>query len=513
MENLFYLTIKSLIKHINFIGGSVFCFFIISILILFRVKINDRVSIFFKKLSNNGSEVLFGIFIITGIIYLFYPNFLNHIEPTVATLGFALKKGEPVYPIPVGSYPYNGILYGPALFEIQMIFQSLGASILIGSKLPGLIAFAISSFILLKIRKDWVYRGYLLYLFSFGLMLFWNRADVFLLLIVAITLFINNRFAQNKYISFITGIFGGMASALKMHGLAYVFAAYLATTHKNISLKDIILFFISCIISFFCFFLPENVSFGGFWAYFNSALTQHGLSFYLWLKSFIYLIFLAFPFIIIRGIKNLPVLNIFLLIMIEFLITIVASKHGNGFYHLLPLIPINAFIMLDTERIKDKKYNLLPILYTCLIIVSFITVVSDFILPMGKSWQRFDDAKKEVVGISKKSPDIIMGVTDEHGYPYSFLRALLKERQIDYASFMDQQISGIKDNALVENLKNCNICCILMPNKGEAFTLKNYYTSKPLFSDKVRHVFKERFFLSEKGRHYSVYKCKREYEQ
>lgn len=78
---------------------------------------------------------------------------------------------------------------------------------------------------------------------------------------------------------------------------------------------------------------------------------------------------------------------------------------------------------------------------------------------------------------------------------------------------MDQQISGIKDNALVENLKNCNICCILMPNKGEAFTLKNYYTSKPLFSDKVRHVFKERFFLSEKGRHYSVYKCKREYEQ
>jgi len=507
MEKIFYL-IKSLIKQINFIGGSVFCFFVISIFILFKIKIKDRISIFFKQLFRNFSEVLFVIFIITGIIYLFYPNFLNHVEPTIVTLGLALKKGEAVYPVPVGSYPYNGILYGPASFEIQMIFQSLGIPILTGSKLPGLIAFGISSFMLLKIRKDWIYRGYLLYLFSFGLMLFWNRPDSFLLSIVAITLFINIRFAQNKYIPLITGIFGGIASALKMHGFAYVFAAYLATTHKKISLKDIMLFYNSCIFSFFCFFLHIDVSFGGFWLYITSALTEHGLSFSLWLESFIYLVFLGLPFIIIRGFKKIPVINTFLLTIVEFLITIVASKHGNGFYHLLPLIPVNAFITLDNGRVKDKRYNLLAILYTCLIIVSLITVVSDFILPMGKSWERFSDAKKEVISISKKIPDAIMGVTDEHGYPYSFLRVLLKNRQIDYASFMDQKIAGIKDDALVENLSICNICCILMPNKGEPFTLKNYYTSKPLFSDKVRHVFAENFFLSEKGRYYSVYKCK-----
>lgn len=512
MENFFYL-IRSLIKHINFIGGSFFCFFVIFLLVLFPLKFNDKISNFFKIICKYSSSVFFGIFIINGIVYLLYPNFLNHIEPTVASIGLALKKGEPVYPIPFDSYPYNGILYGPLLFEIQMVFQSLFTPILVSSKLPGLIALIISSYILLKTRKDWVYRGYILYLFPFGLMLFWNRSEPFLLLIVAITLFINKNLSQNRFIPLFIGILGGIASGLKLHGAAYVFVAYLATMNVNISLKHIIIFSISSILSFFCFFLPENVSFVGFWQYISLAGSRHGLSFFLWLESFIYLIFLFLPFFILKGFKKLPVINLILIAIIEFLITIVASKHGNGFYHLLPLIPVNAFIMWEEKNNKKEintKNNLLAILYACLVGVSLITVISGLILPLGKSWQMFYDAKKEVVILSKKRPDIIMGVTDEYGYPFSFFRVLLKNRQIDYASFMDLQISGIKDDSLIEKLNQCDICCVLMPDKGDAFTLKNYYTSRPLFSDRVRQIFAKRFFITEKGRYYSVYECKGE---
>ncbi len=505
----FFYQMKILIKHINFIGGAVFCFFIISTIILFRLKPNERSSLFLIKICNYSSTIFFGVFVINGIFYLFYPNFLNHIEPTVASLGLALKKGEAVYPIPVSSYPYNGILYGPALFEMQMVFQSMITSILVGSKLPGLIALAISFYVLLTMRKDWIYRGYLLYLFPFGLMLFWNRAEPFLLLLVTITLFLNTRFTENRYLPIIAGILGGSASAFKLHGAAYIFAAYLATLDKNISLKDIIIFSLSSIISFFCFFLPENISFMGFFTYTSLAASRHGLSFFLWLESFVYLMFLILPFFILKGFKKMPVLNITLIAIIEFLITIVASKRGNGFYHLLPLIPINAFFMLDDEKAINSKKNVLAILFACLIVTSFITVIGDLILPMGKSWKKFYEAKREVVIISEKRPDIMMGVTDEDGYPYSFFRVLLKNRQIDYASFMDLQISGIKDDPLIEHLNHCNICCMLIPNKGEAFTLKNYFTLSPLFSDKLRKVFRERFFLIEKGRYYSIYECKR----
>ncbi|MEM5777160.1 MAG: hypothetical protein QXJ06_01800, partial [Candidatus Aenigmatarchaeota archaeon] len=216
MEDLLII-IKSLINGIIKINGSIFSFIVLSCFILMKIKIGKSYFVL-KYVSKKSPVIFFTIFIVSGFFYLFYPNFLNHIEPTVASIGLAMKRGEDVYPLPVGSYPYNGILYGPALFTIQMVFQNLGLPVLIGSKLPGLLAFIVTLFILMQLQKNWVYRGYLLYLFPFGLMLFWNRAEPFLLLLVAFTLFITKAFSENKYAPLIVGVLGGFASALKLHG-------------------------------------------------------------------------------------------------------------------------------------------------------------------------------------------------------------------------------------------------------------------------------------------------------
>lgn len=503
--------LKFILHNATMIGGTVFCFIVLMVFHLFKINIRVNISERLELFYSYGAVAFFIIYIIAGVIYLFYPNYLNHIEPLVASIGIVMKNGEILYPMPVGVYSYNWSLYGPALFEIQAFFQWIGAtSIIVTSKLPGLFALIVSAIILLRISRNWLYRGYLLYLFPFGLMLFWNRAEPFLIMIVSISLLFGQNYVNKRYLPIIMGVLGGIASALKIHGAAYIFTAYLAVAASSCSISSILLFLVSSVLSLSAFFLPDNVLFSGFWGYLSLAGIDHGLSLKLWIENLIYLVFLSFPFVVFwRGIKlkHTMRLRITLILVIEFLITIVASKYGNGFYHLMPLIPMNAFIIQKLSEVVVVEKGLFKILYVSLIVVSFIVVPLDFVLPMAKSWHQFNYAQKEIVSLEKNFPGLMMGVTDEQSYPYAFMRVMLRKRQIDYAAFMDLQVAGFKDDEFAERLERCKIPSILIPNYGEPFSLKNYYTSEPLFSDKLREVFASKYIPIQRGKYYSVYTC------
>lgn len=510
MDSLIYL-IKSIVHNIPMIGGAVFCLIILSIYFTLKLSIPKEASKFIESLCDFNTKIFFVVYILMGIFYLAYPNYLSHVEPTVAWHGVVLKGGSLLYLMPVGSYPYYGIIYGPALSEIQLLFQWLGFPTLVSSKLPGLMAFAFAGLILLRLNKDWLYRGYLLYLFPFGLMLFHNRAEPYLLLIVSISILISKNCADKKYLPILMGLLGGVASALKIHGAAYVLAAYLAVVpSKGVSIHSLALFSISSALSFFAFFIPQNVSFVAFWGYLRLAVDQHGFSIRLLFENLLYLSFLFLPlFMFWREAKfeRITRINVLLILIVELFITFIAAKNGAGFYHLMPLIPINVFIFqkIWTKTLFNK--DLIKVLYASLIIASLITVLLDFVLPMSKSWRQFYEAKKEAMYFENKYPGILMGVTDDNGYPYSFLRVILKGEQIDYESYMDLQISGINDDTFAENLKNCRIQYILVPNIGNPFSLNNYYSLKPLFSENVRESFKSKYNIIEIGKHYSLYTC------
>jgi len=341
-------------------------------------------------------------------------------------------------------------------------------------------------------------------------MLFFNRSEPFLLLIVSTSLLLGNNFVDKKYLPILMGVLGGIASALKMHGVAYIVTAYLAVViTSRISISSLLLFLISSIISFLACFIPQNVSFIAFWGYLRLA-SAHGLSLKLWLENLIYFIFLLVPlFVFCREVKKESSIriNLVLILGVEFCVTIVAAKPGAGFYHLIPFIPINVFIM---QRIF-KKYlldsGLIKLLYVSLIVVSLVTVFLDFVLSMGKSWRPFNEAKKEVAYFEKKYPGLLMGLTDDQGYPYTFLRVMLKDEQIDYAAYMDLQVAGVKDDTLVQNFNKCRIRSVLLPSAGRPFSLNNYYNYKPLFSEDVRKTFTAKYTCAESGKHYSAYVC------
>jgi len=79
--------------------------------------------------------------------------------------------------------------------------------------------------------------------------------------------------------------------------------------------------------------------------------------------------------------------------------------------------------------------------------------------------------------------------------------------QLNYPSYLDLNFSGIGDDALVSGLDNCRFPYIAVPTKGEAFSMKNPYTGKPLFSDKVRTAFAGRYKKVSEKSFYTVYGC------
>jgi hypothetical protein len=508
MEQITYLTKTFLLTSMSGRGA----FFSLMVLLLFLAmpkKIKSATTTLLGYRHDYVATALLAITFVTGLVYLSFPNYLDHVESTIASLGMVLERGEVIYPFP-DFYPYHGLLYGPLLATVQTAFTQTGLSVLVASKLPGLIAFLISITACLYVIKNPMARGYLIYLIPFGLMLFWNRAEPFFLLLVCMTLFFTDNKIGNKNLPIIAGILAGTASALKLHGASYIFSAYLAATlGATLSIPSLLVFSISALISFLAFFLPSNISLVNFFEYLKLA-SAHGLSLRMWLENLVYLLFLAIPLLISWSVSNKNRdmgMKISAVILIEFFVTIIGAKPGAGTHHLLPFIPINAYIInrlhLDA---KAPRSSIIKVMYFALIVPALSTILTVYV-PMIKTWMDFRKAGDEVQLLDKKYPDLVMGLTDDKNYSYAYLRVLLSGEQIDYPSFMDLQFSGVSDLTMSENMRMCTIKNILLPNDGAPFSMNNYYTGKPLLSPGVQQSFSGLYEISFHGNYFSVYTC------
>src|SRR5258706_11379258 len=134
------------------------------------------------------SPAAFYLFCGVALAYAFYPNFSDHAEPAMTSLGIVMLKGKPLYP-GLDEYSFHGLLYGPLLAEIQAAAIFLGTAIaglpvLLASKLAGVLAFFLASGVFFKLAPGWGFARayYTLFLLPFGILAFWNRCEpVFLL--------------------------------------------------------------------------------------------------------------------------------------------------------------------------------------------------------------------------------------------------------------------------------------------------------------------------------------------
>lgn len=459
------------------------------------------------------------LMILTALSYLLYPNYIDHLEPTIAMLGLMFKAGSPLYPS-LDTYSFHGLLYGPLLSEIQAVFQFSSNDPILNSKLPGILAFIIFSILAIHSLKDTVAHGYLLLLLPFNLYLFWNRSESFFLILAALS-WIACRQTSLKN-SIYLGFISGLMFSLKAHGILYAvpfFLISLGRSHVRPTelLKHCGIYLLGMLISIFLCFAPPSVSIPHYTEYIQLA-SQHGISPALLERNIFFLIFSALPLLTLHWQSSFSQQERWMLTLIaifEIMAAIAGAKPGAGTHHLMPFIFVNA-CLLDHLKLKrtgnPNRYK-----YAFILLATYVIF---FDLPAcikneykNNIFPQQNEVRYELLRLKDEYPDALMGLggNETESYARTFYKILLQSptnQQIDAASFMDLNFSGVDDQPLIEVFKRCQRQTVFLPMQDAPFSIGNFYTGKSLFSDELRNVFQKNYQPVEKEtRFFKIYQC------
>src|SRR5271169_3037212 len=163
-------------------------------------------------------------YILTIALYLLYPNYLDHVQATVASISWLWMHGHELYPNWTTGEIY-GLVYGPVLILINGMALLLNPSIF-ASKLPGVLSFGAAlgvTWILLRSRTPgsltslFLLASLIMLFAPFRLFVYWNRAEPFLILLSVLALLL--AFRSSLLVAGVgVGILAGVATGLKLHG-------------------------------------------------------------------------------------------------------------------------------------------------------------------------------------------------------------------------------------------------------------------------------------------------------
>jgi hypothetical protein len=458
----------------------------------------------------------FFLLIAMAISHLFYPSYLEHVEPSIASLGLIYLQKGLLYP-PLYEYSMHGLMYGPLLAEAQALFGAVNLPVIFSSKLLGVMAFIFSSIVLLKMFTGFA-RAYLIFLIPFGLFNFWNRAEPLVILFVTLTLLVMRQPVRIKT-SIVLGCLVGLAASLKIHAASYIVTAIFARPDlfKSWTVQKGLVFLAAIFFVLIASHTPQQISIYGFVSYLD-LFRKHGLSNTLLLENLTHMLVLLFPILYLLltgpGKNSKYFIPTILLIAVELIVAVIASKPGAGSHHLMPFIPLHAWIIqgiLNESPALDASIS--PFKFG-LLILGLVTLITPLVLA-GKHITRYSvqsELKKEVEMMAEHYPGVVLAPSDVKSYPHVYFRPILDAKgyqQIDIPGAMELNFSNVPDDVLVAAMSSCRIPYLALPVEGEPFTLVNYYTMASLFSDNVRSAFQKHYspVSSPLTKHYRVYSC------
>ena len=487
--------------------------------------------------------------------YLFSPTYIDHIEASVASVTHYFMQGAPVYP-DLGSYTFNGLLYGPLLAELNSLGYLVSGGVL-GSKLVGWVAAWMAVVVMVltapRAERDWAWAAGLIapccVLASFGNVLTADRADSLLLLFATLALWAVVRLPRLTGL-LLAALLAGLATDLKLHGPAYLvpalvcwLARYEAGARPMRVASVVAAVALVMALGVVLPFLPSNVSITNYLAYLQLG-AKHGLRIDLFAWNLTFLLSLWIPALLVawaaRGQRaSLPrhlaqfatVLGI-----MEIAVAVIASKPGAGSHHLLPFLGFHAWLvqqLLAAEAGRatvagqamaisvaptSDSWRELPAARAA--VTGLAAVLLGTAWPaaaMSYSFFNFNRLRptqaaafEELRGVADRYPHGMMGIAGPESYALTIFRPWLTLRgtpQTDYGAWMDWQLSGMSDAPLAKALRACEIPYVFIPTGGEPFTMYNNYDSEPLFSEDVRATFARNYSLIQPGQYYFVYGC------
>ena len=484
--------------------------------------------------------VLSMTYALAAVLYLIYPNYLDHGEASVAAISWLGFHGAPIYPNWRSGDIY-GLPYGPLLFVAN------GATLLLfptifGSKLAGWSAIIIASFliyVILRVRATDRNMPFLLWmnaivLFSFfhgPSYAFWNRPEPFLILLSTLTI-VAAQTLPGSAAAIAIGILSGLAADFKLpQALCAVPAALAvggaANSWKNRRSLAMLFLLGATIVS-----LPFLLNFNGQAAingYISILLmvSGRGLSLNILKDNVLFALLLMAPIFLVCRIRSPIYLEAFdswlvlgLAVSLT-MVTIITAVPGAGPYHLMPFIPISIYALLSVLEAPTSQQTISVTRRetATLILISFLVCYAPGEIAWTKNFVRefsqLDTEYKkinELKAFSQQHPQAEVGPSDFNHLRDTFYRAITVFQggplHIDFTTtWTDLAYAGVPETRIIDFLQRCEISTWLFP-LGAPFTIKNYYTKGPLLSEEFRRVFFANYKLVQEGKFYQVWQCR-----
>lgn len=458
-----------------------------------------------------------------ALAYVFYPTFQDHVEATVASLGLQWLQGGEIYP-PLDTHHVNGLLYGPALAEVNALGMLTWPSPIEGAKLPGVLGFlAALALLSLRLLTHPSARLMLLWAAPFGLFLFFNRAEPFLLLCTVVALWAAHRIRLPWLQWGALGCLMGLASGFKLHGAAYVVMAWMAVAGVNaLHVKALVTVAMAAALTFLLLFAPAGVSLEGFFHYLQLA-GKHGLVARMVGENLLFLLALWLPLLAWRFSRantaprhGEPTDKIWLaVLLLQVLLALVAAKRGAGLHHLIPLVPVNAWLLQASLRTEEAPRGGAWLLHAMAISFALTTgwkAAHEGQL-MARTWHARAEARAELQQLGTTYPGLVLASgSTTAGDVLTHLRPLLQAQgvpQIDYPAWLDLQLSGISTRPVLEALTNCRIPHLAVARGEMPLRMVSSYTQRALFDEDIQKAVDARYVLVTRHAWFDVLRCSR----
>jgi hypothetical protein len=471
--------------------------------------------------------IVISLYLLTFAVYLIYPNYVDHGQPTVASIGWLGTHGQSIYPDWVKEDVY-GVQYGPVLYLINGLVLALSPT-LAASKLAGVLcliaAFCLTSIVIKKLTNNtlatfFVLSSFVMLCVPFGPYPYWNRAEPILMFISAFSLLIAFELPPLAAATVI-GVLAGLATGLKLHGLIYVAPTAVVAFARAESQREriaVAIVGVACaIVVVFLPFFSKQASVEGYLRYLIIS-THHGMSPFLILQNLQFALLLVIPIIALwfwrRPALNPPELWMLAVLGTSIAITVViAGKPGAGPHHLLPFVPLclYAIIISVGAPTAESRAGAIMFIFVLLVFGPDYIVNTRYTKSLFLNSRAERDKIAELGTYLKAFPEAQIGVSDDEHYSDTFYRifSVLDGRplHVDFAAWMDLQYGGVPEKHIIRFLKGCEVPIWILP-LGTPFSKISWYTNLPMLSEDFRRTFSTNYREIEIGQAWQVWGCR-----
>ncbi len=479
---------------------------------------------------------LIGVFAAIGGWYVTAKGFAGEVEPVVSCLSWLVQTGRPLYTAFDAAERYS-VLYGPSVFLTNGLFLKILGPSLASAKVASIFG-SLGSLVFLYAAVARRSRDLLaltvtalavLYYWTQGFAVYLVRPDALLLFAVGLGLFAGAR--SRRVLALVTvAVAAGFAINLKAHGAIY-FLPVFALVLRRFGRRDVVLCGLGTVAVVIApFFVYPQVSLVNYVGWLSNAVS-HGLEAHTLGQTLRYAAFLLLPVIgLVWAAPERPLLwrrfrvELWLLVPVFGLTTVLAAKPGAGPVHLLPLVPTTMFLLgkllragyLEVAGAARRPRPVQVVLAATLLTALLAGSVNAYRAVRYVSYEigRTPDLALDVKEIMSAYPGLTISMAcggENLSFQTTWLRPLLvfadNPLLIDPISVMDSSLSGreISPKTYLA-ISEGRVAVWLVPRRQVPFSKQNWYAPhKPLFPVSFREHFMACYTPRDHSRYFDLW--------